>query len=220
MAEPAAEPSLDEYDSVESYMARLLDRNRRSRSGEEPIAERSVPSTPAPSPSVRNPAAAAQPIHEFDDSPPEPIEAVPEPEVVDSVPTIRQPVDTRKIRAGLDSLRQVANSSARHAIARSKWKRMRTKVALQSMLTAGSFAVGLSSLTGNWLGFIGTSLWGWLAIAMGSALALKLALDFRWIFYGDHHARRNEDVTVTTTADLPTDVTDSSLSADAESLAD
>lgn len=193
VTEPATEPSIDEYDSVESYMARLLDRNRRSRAGEEPLPERHVSSHSTTPRTDRHSSTTSQTLHEFDDSVPEPVPAAPEPEVVDSVPTLRQPVDTHKIRAGLDSLRQVANISARHAIARSKWKRMRTKVALQSLLTAGSFVVGLSSLTGNWLGFIGTSVWGWLAIAMGTALALKLGLDFRWIFYGDHHARRGDD---------------------------
>ncbi|MDB5338093.1 MAG: hypothetical protein JWN70_3712 [Planctomycetaceae bacterium] len=189
----AEEPVADEYDSVESYMQRLLDRNRKSRASEEPAPDRYISNSTAPPAKTSNQPPQPQAKSEFDESASEPYaKPEPVPEFV-RVPSIRGPVDTRKMRAGLDSLRQVANISARHAIARSKWKKMRTRVALQSMLTGGAAFVGLSILTGKWLGLIGTNLWGWLALGIAVALGGKVSMDIRWIYQGERRRERSMD---------------------------
>ncbi|MES2790716.1 MAG: hypothetical protein V4719_13980, partial [Planctomycetota bacterium] len=189
----SAEPVADEYDSVESYMQRLLDRNRRSRAGEEPVSERSAAASKSPViPQIAQPVVP-QPLSEFDDSVPPPapeVELIPESE---SIVRVRGPVDTLKMRAGLDSLRQMANISARHAIARSKWKKLRTRIALQSLLTAASGVVGLSILTGKHLGLVETNLWGWLALVIMVTLGCKVIMDIRWIYQGDRRTSRTVD---------------------------
>ena len=190
-AEFAVEPVVEEYDSVESYMQRLLDRNRKSPAGQEPKTDRYISNSQAPTANETFQPAPTKPQSEFDDSVPEPsVEPDPVAEIV-RVPTVRGPVDTRKMRAGLDSLRQVANISARHAIARSKWKKMRTRVALQSVLTGVAGFVGLSILTGKWLGLVGTNLWGWMALAIAAVLGSKAALDIRWIYQGERGPQRS-----------------------------
>ena len=190
-AEFAVEPVAEEYDSVESYMQRLLDRNRKSRTSEEPVTDRYISNSQSPTANESFQPAPTKPQSEFDDSEPEPsVEPDPVAEIV-RVPTVRGPVDTLKMRAGLDSLRQVANISARHAIARSKWKKMRTRVALQSVLTGVAGFVGLSILTGKWLGLVGTNLWGWMALAIAAVLGSKAALDIRWIYQGERGPQRS-----------------------------
>ncbi len=174
--EYAEEPVADEYDSVESYMQRLLDRNRKSSTPEVHVSDRYVSSTTP----ARQKRAAAQTVSEFDDSVPTPnVEPEAPAEVKPVVP--RNPVDTLKMRAGLDSLRHVANISARHAIAQSKWKKMRTTVAMQGFLVAIAGVVGMSIVTGKWLGLSGTDLWGWLALLIAAALGVKVFLDVREI---------------------------------------
>lgn len=186
------EPVADEYDSVESYMQRLLDRNRKSHAGEEPGQERYVSqSTSSATRSSRTPAQPPN-VSEFDDSVTNNQKQTAPVAEVERTYAPRDPVDTLKMRAGLDSLRQVANISARHAIARSKWKKMRTRVALQSALTGGACLLGLSILTGKWLGVLGTNLWGWVALAIAAVLGSKVAMDIRWIYQGER--RRERDI--------------------------
>ncbi len=203
------EPVPDEYDSVESYMQRLLDRNRKSRAAEEPPPpDRYVSNSSSPPPKTSSKPVPPQAKSEFDESVDDSnVESVPVPAVV-RPPMIRGPVDTQKMRAGLDSLRQVANISARQAIARSKWKKMRTRVALQSMLTGVSACVGLIILTGKWLGVIGTSQWGWGALGIAVALGGKVALDIRWIYHGErrpgHTFVESEELDTMQASEVPT----------------
>lgn len=198
-AEFAVEPVAEEYDSVESYMQRLLDRNRKSRTSEEPVTDRYISNSQSSTANESVQPVPTKPQSEFDDSEPEPsVEPDPVAEIV-RVPTVRGPVDTLKMRAGLDSLRQVANISARHAIARSKWKKMRTRVALQSVLTGVAGFVGLSILTGKWLGLVGTNLWGWMALAIAAVLGSKAALDIRWIYQGERGPQRSVEASAGST---------------------
>lgn len=169
------EPEEEEYDSVESYMQRLLDRNRISvadfqASQPAQYAERTVPhdigevlakeETKAPR------APEADHVAEIAAEP-----------VLEQLPIVRPAIDAAKVREGLQSLRHVANNSARSAIARSKWNRMRAQLSIQGALAAGCAAIGGAIITGHWLELVGTSLWGWLAIAIGVGLAIKNLLD-------------------------------------------
>lgn len=207
-ASDSDEPVADEYDSVESYMQRLLDRNRKSRAGEEPAPERYV--SQSTSSVTRSNFTPVQPqdVSEFDDSVASfQKQSAPVPEV-ERTYAPRGPVDTLKMRAGLDSLRQVANISARHAIARSKWKKMRTRVALQSALTGGAGLLGLSILTGKWLGVLGTNLWGWVALAIAAVLGSKVAMDIRWIYQGERRRERDIDTSGESDTTSASDVSD------------
>ena len=204
----AVEPVADEYDSVESYMQRLLDRNRKSRAGDEPTPERYVSKSTARTHTAPDAATA---VSEFDDLVSEPKVAA---EVVveeSHVPTVREPIDRVKMRAGLDSLRQVANISARHAIARSKWKKMRTTVALQALLTAIAGVVGMTIVTGKWLGMSGTDLWGWAALLIASGLAVKVFIDLRGIKHGERRTQRSRDES---SASVPTPAASTSTSVE------
>lgn len=118
-------------DSVASYMAQLLARTRRS-STYEPEAE--------PEPTVKNAPDNART--------PEPVVQVAEP--VEPRPSPSEPrakVDKDATRAEMQSFRQVANLSARAALARHTWRTTSTELTIQTAL-AGCCALGAGAYLG------------------------------------------------------------------------
>lgn len=172
MSDPirAAEPEDEEYDSVEAYMQRLLDRNRTAVAdyvASQPVqySARTVPQDLGEAPEIEGRAESTATASENAD-----VDAA-EP-TLEYLPTVRPAVDAAKVREGLLSLRQVANNSARSAIARSKWNKMRAQMAIQGALAAICVAVGGAIVTGHWMEWVGTSVWGWVAVALGIGLGM------------------------------------------------
>lgn len=174
------EPEEDEYDSVESYMQRLLDRNRTAVAEFEASqpAQYSARTVPHDLGELREleeilgSATAGRESEGGDANQP----------ALESLPIVRPTIDATKVREGLQSLRKVANSSARSAIARSKWNKMRAQLVIQGGLAVLCMAVGGTIVGGHWLELFGTSVWGWGAVAIGIGLGVK-NLHNMWTIY-------------------------------------
>jgi hypothetical protein len=179
-AEP--DPVLRDDDSVDSYMQRLLARTRRANDGDQMAASDDAP---LPSWAKQQHVTSAEGGASAQTAPAEKEAAKPpkeQPQI--DVPAIeRAPLNLVKIREGIDCLRQVANNSARSAIARSKWKRIRARFAFKMMLAVVAFAIGITILAGQWaLTLAGISIWGWVSIGLGLALGLALLKDYLGIY--------------------------------------
>jgi chromosome segregation ATPase len=208
-AEP--DPILREDDSVDSYMQRLLARTRRNLGdGEQPA------SADVPLPGW----AKSQTLSKADLLSQPPAESEPEPSHVKYQPVTtysaadeaasaarpvmqRAPVDFQKVREGIDSLRQVANDSARSAIARSKWKRVRAKFALKIALAIAAWTVGTVILTGKWILKLPVSpIWGYTAIVLAIIMTGGVIADYLWVH---RRGRQKEDFESNLEQSLTTD---------------
>ncbi len=122
------EIDVDDPDSIALYMERLLARNRRPGSG--------TPSNTGPSQPVQKPAATSvkkQPENE-----------VPAVVVEESKPVEprapRKKIDKEAERAGLATMRELANFTAQSAVARHSWNKLRNAVVLKIGLATTCFA--------------------------------------------------------------------------------
>ncbi len=149
--EPAtsAPPAPSEEDTIAAYMERLLARNRMSSlESAGPDSAARTPTAPPVEP-VR-PLPLPEPLAADDDTVPESNVAEPAPDqpLLESRPRI----DKDEVRAALQSFRQVANLSARSAIAQHSTKTLRGEIAVQGTL-AGLAAIAAGAY---WCG----PLWG------------------------------------------------------------
>jgi len=125
-------------DSVAEYMKHLLSRSRSARSaaaaGEDPVesAELTSPATEDVDQESRSETAAATAVVVIQELPPEPSL---------SISSSRRRRTTGEIRAGVGSLREVANLSARTAVASYSLRKLRKSVAVTLPLTIISFAL-------------------------------------------------------------------------------
>lgn len=86
----------------------------------------------------------------------------------------RRSLDKEAVRADLDSLRELANLSARSAIAKYTWRRVRAMLVVKALLTVVAFALAAVLLTGGLWNIISYETLGWSAIAIGTIAALEL----------------------------------------------
>lgn len=123
----------EEEDSVASYMSRLL-----GRYGQKADA---LAKTTRPVESLASSQASHKLVQEVATTVPEvPVTWSEEP---------RHKVDKDEFRAHLESMRQVANDSARTAVNSSHWKRSRMQVLVKGMLAAGAMVTGSVLLLGQ-----------------------------------------------------------------------
>lgn len=164
--EPEAEGS-HEDDSVQAYMERLLARNRRDG------APAATYAAPAPKPAEPERAPAPEPIAE------EPIDSM-EP-VGTPEPKHRQ--DHAAVRANIDSLREVANLSARTAIASYTWKQLKGTILAKGMLFLVFAGLAVVLLSSPWWSVRTYGISGFVALAaaivMGWELRRSIALLYR-----------------------------------------
>lgn len=116
--------------SVSAYMNRLLNRLNRGDS---------VPSEPAERKPAPAPAPIAQIPDAIDESPAQP-PVLAEPPT--PAPTPRKPVDRTSDRLQVSSFREVANLSARTAVARHQWQQLRSVVTMKALLSAACLLTG------------------------------------------------------------------------------
>ncbi len=129
----ATQTADEEEDSVASYMSRLLGRYGQKADALAKTS-RSVESSASSH-------ASHKPVQEVATIAPEvPVNWSEEP---------RHKVDKDEFRAHLESMRQVANVSARTAVKSSHWKRSRMQVLVKGMLAAGALATGSVLLLGK-----------------------------------------------------------------------
>lgn len=160
-ATPAA-PHGHESESVEAYMQKLLARSRRSATPDAPWT------SAAPQPTTLEPHGA------------EPTPDAPQldaPAHADSLalpePSHRQ--DKASVRADLDSLRNVANTAARSAIARYSSRAVREKLLYRSLLATLSLLITVVLLSSSLWGDGSYTALGWLAAAASLGLGVDLA---------------------------------------------
>jgi hypothetical protein len=127
-----------EEDSIAAYMARMLARNRRGGDDEpEPVTVTSR------EPERRTAAPVSSPVTADDEA--EPARREP------SAP--RKKIDKDATRAELQSFRQVANLSARTALAKHTWRTTKTELTIQTTLaglcTIGGIAYAIAPLMGS-----------------------------------------------------------------------
>lgn len=133
-ASPAApeenETSSEDDQSVSAYMNRLLNRlNRGSGDPLEPVETRPAPA-PAVSPRAQETIAETVSQTLVSEEPRAP------------APPPRKPVDRTSDRLQVSSFREVANLSARTAVARHQWQRLRSVVTMKAILSAACLLTG------------------------------------------------------------------------------
>lgn len=157
-------------DSVAAYMQRLMARNRQGNEGEARWT-----ASEKPKPAITAPVAA----------PEEPLEAAPAPQFVETPsPTIvptplpgpSHTQDKATVRADLDSLRNIANSAARSAIAQYTTKSTREKLFFRGLLLTLSLVAAVVLLTSSIWGDGGYLAIGWCALVTSGALCADILL--------------------------------------------
>ncbi|MBW3541434.1 MAG: hypothetical protein KY476_14300 [Planctomycetes bacterium] len=160
---PAATDAADEEDDpIAAYMRQLLGRTRGCNANNADDLMKQRPQEPEPFPPARSTTAdsawarAERPLEEPADRDP------------GSSP--RRKPDVASAREGLDSLREIANLSARTAVSTYAWRQYRGKLVIGSCLSAGSAALA-AALFGGWIDVPGAAQIGWAAAgATGAAL--------------------------------------------------
>jgi hypothetical protein len=158
----------DDRDSIAAYMERLLARNRpnKNRGGESEFRP-VVAQVPTSAPIIVTPDSTldesgssdpAQPVAEVSREPRQP----------------RHQQDKDAVRANLNSLREVANLSARTAIARHSGKQLKDKLLVKLLLTTACFVVGLVLLTSKWWGHGAYATYGWGALGLGIVTGMEM----------------------------------------------
>jgi hypothetical protein len=161
---PAEEPAAEE-DSIASYMERLLARNRNPGKGSPPAGD--LKPTPSDSPVSRPVPVLQATVVPSAESSTAGVEQEP-------VARPRRAVDREQLRAGHRVFREVANISARSAVARSLWKRSRTELSIRAMITAFAFVFSILVFT-QVIGGSGLfSLGGWTSLAIGLVSGFRL----------------------------------------------
>lgn len=148
---PEADATSGEDDqSVSAYMNRLL--NRLNRGGS--IPPESVASKPVPAPITRPQVseAIAETVSPSSISQSAVSEEPPPP-----TPPPRKPIDRTSDRLQVSSFREVANLSARTAVARHQWQRLRSIVTMKAILSAACLLTGATLSFGPLIG--GQRMW-------------------------------------------------------------
>jgi len=179
-------------DSVADYMRGLLDRsrNRGSQSFNPPqLSSRQETSADKPWRSDRredpSATATAEVILEEDDPLADswtddvntPVEHQGETERAERAPAVsspRKPVDKEAVRSDMDSLREIANLTARTAITRHARKKQKKRLLVAGTIAAVSYATAAVLLTGELWGAASYPAQGWAATGVGSLMMIEI----------------------------------------------
>lgn len=177
--EPVAAPRKTDYeledtdpDSISSYMERLLARSRRDASA---ASEKPESASAGNHGSAHRSSAPAAPIAYRQEPVPAPVSAgaASEPQASPELPPSPRPRhNVLEMRADISSLREVANFSARSAVAKHTWKKERRTMQVQLVLTAASLGYA-GVLFGGALPGAPTS-YGWAATCIGGLMGSHL----------------------------------------------
>jgi hypothetical protein len=166
------QPHAGEGVSVEAYMQQLLARSRRSANADAPWTAAPTRGTGVdPRADERDTASvnleATNESARGESGTPVPVVPLPLPE-----PSHRQ--DKASARADLDSLRNVANTAARSAIAKYSTRATRERLLYRSLLTTLSILIAVALLTSGLWGDGDYVTYGWLAAAASAALGIDV----------------------------------------------
>jgi hypothetical protein len=127
-----------------------------------------------------------------------------EPEAESPADIMRPKYQRDQLRAGLDSMREVANLSARAAIAKCNWKRMRMQVAFTSGITACSLATTVALLSSPLWASVSYMKYGLISAGLTALAGAELFRNV-WKIYGPQishrKARKDEDEAAADEAD-------------------
>jgi hypothetical protein len=154
---PPAAPAPEDYhlndvdsDSISDYMQKLLARSRQNRGAgveqddDSPPQRSSAAIAPQYTSRSSAPGFASEPRPDEDNVPAESDAAA---EVEAPAPLVTRPRhNANELRAGISSMRQIANLSARSAVAKHSWKMYRRTLFAGAVLTVVSFATAVASL--------------------------------------------------------------------------
>jgi hypothetical protein len=177
-ATSAPQPAADDghADSVSAYMERLLARSRTAAASSAP---------PAAEPVRRRRTSTESSDNEETAPPPAAAPAAPPPlEMPCAPPKSIAPEEREALRANIDSFRELANASARSAVAKHESKKLRTMVQIKVVLTIVAAALTVVLFTANSLGRVSYA-WYVLAsalaaVVMGFDLARTVLAFYRW----------------------------------------
>ena len=153
-------------DSVAAYMERLLARSRQTTTDGEVCWLPESQDSPAalPMTGAEPQQAGGSPLKRQPDSAPTPLPG----------PSHHQ--DKATVRADLDSLRGIANSAARSAIAKYTTKSTREKILFRTLLLTIAFVLAAVLLTSSMWGAGKYVNLGWCAVAACGALGIDILL--------------------------------------------
>jgi hypothetical protein len=154
-----------ETESVESYMERLLARSRKSGGIDAPWLQ-------APARGTVVDARREERGADDADVAERPVVAAPAPALPLPEPSHRQ--DKASVRADLDSLRNVANTAARSAIAKYSSRATREKLLYRSLLTTLAVLITLVLLSSMFWGDGSYVNLGWLGAAASAAMGFDV----------------------------------------------
>ncbi len=173
--EAKQELDAEDPDSIAKYMEQLLARNRQG-SDEGSVMSSPSPQTPKkekmPMP-VSIPTYASESQVELaselnsEVSQPEETVALPEPRPL-------HPERKQALRANMDSMREVANLSARSALATHSWKRFRGALLAKIVICIVCFATAGVMFVGRLLGWFESSLIPWTTASIGCIMLIEL----------------------------------------------
>jgi hypothetical protein len=160
-------------------MKGLLARSRREHNPDESgmaVPDRaSNPSESNVNPVQASPPTEDQPEDTHEEAAPSTIEADEDSEsVCQESLAPRHQQDRDAVRADLATMREVANRSARSAIATSTWKRLRGKLFVKSVLVVVSLTISAVLVTGKLWGTVSYTGFGWAFLAIGGITAVEL----------------------------------------------
>ncbi|MDA1017074.1 MAG: hypothetical protein O3A00_21775, partial [Planctomycetota bacterium] len=153
----------DNVDSMKSYMQQPLQRSRRQTDATVGNPAAKVPPAKTPPVAVETSDADGSAVDEADHE-----------EVDLSAPVARTMQNKDQVRANLDSLRQVANMSARSALASHSWRKLKETMRSKGALTAASAGVATALFASPlWLGLSLTPL-ALVATAAGGVCGINM----------------------------------------------
>jgi hypothetical protein len=176
---PAAPSAAEDShaDSVSAYMERLLARSRTAAANSAPPAAEPVRRRRSSTESPDDEETSGKP----DSAPPPPPPVL---EMPSAPPKTIAPEEREALRANIDSFRELANASARSAVAKHESKKLRTMVQIKVVLTIVAAALTVVLFTANSLGRVS---YGWYVLASGLAavvmifdLARTVIAFYRW----------------------------------------
>ena len=196
-AEPAAEPEMSDDDSISQYMEKLLARSRPG-GGVSPTVVVAAPSVESAQKTL---APAGTSVEDLDlsqltetDGETHPVHPV-----GPMVP--RAKVDPNELRIRNDFLREVANKTARLALARHRQRQQRTNRLFKAAVTTASLALGGAILSGIAGGNRLQNVHAYVAIGIGLFMGSSLAQDLLRI------RKAKRDGQLSTISPKPTDHT-------------
>lgn len=162
---------IEDAESVAAYMKRLFARTSGSQDYAEPAAPVSRNKPTEPVASVIPPASTDSQAEEGSSS------FVVDGDSSNTVPEPKRPVaqvNREQLKLEIASLRDVANQTARHALATHAWKQVKLKMMMSGALTGASAIASVVLLSSPWWSPVNHQSYGWLTVLLTAISGYEL----------------------------------------------